>query len=56
MISAYVPKHWRKLCSIIGRPDLVDDERFNDQRTQEINYAELTNELQAALAVRVAAE
>ena len=28
VISAYaVPKHWAKLCQIIGRPDLVDDER-----------------------------
>ena len=24
VISAYVPKHWAKLCEIIGRPDLFE--------------------------------
>ncbi|MEI4908084.1 CoA transferase, partial [Klebsiella pneumoniae] len=26
VISAYVPKHWQKLCYLIGRPDLVEDQ------------------------------
>jgi crotonobetainyl-CoA:carnitine CoA-transferase CaiB-like acyl-CoA transferase len=56
VISAYVPKHWTKLCQIIGRPDLIDDERFADQRARAINYPELTEELQAALAAKTAAE
>ncbi|WP_454561235.1 CoA transferase [Mycobacterium haemophilum] len=56
VISAYVPKHWQKLCRIIGRPDLVDDERFRDQRARAVNYPELTDELQAALAAKTAAE
>jgi crotonobetainyl-CoA:carnitine CoA-transferase CaiB-like acyl-CoA transferase len=56
VISAYVPKHWTKLCQIIGRPDLIDDERFADQRSRAINYPELTEELQAALAAKTAAE
>jgi crotonobetainyl-CoA:carnitine CoA-transferase CaiB-like acyl-CoA transferase len=56
VISAYVPKHWAKLCQIIGRPDLIDDERFADQRSRAINYPELTEELQAALAAKTAAE
>jgi crotonobetainyl-CoA:carnitine CoA-transferase CaiB-like acyl-CoA transferase len=56
VISAYVPKHWTKLCQIIGRPDLIDDERFADQRSRAINYPELTEELQAALAAKAAAE
>jgi crotonobetainyl-CoA:carnitine CoA-transferase CaiB-like acyl-CoA transferase len=56
VISAYVPKHWTKLCQIIGRPDLIDDERYADQRSRAINYPELTEELQAALAAKTAAE
>ena len=56
MISAYVPKHWAKLCQIIGRPDMLDDERFIDQRSRAMNYHELTEELEKALAARTAAE
>ncbi|MEE3067191.1 MAG: CoA transferase [Actinomycetota bacterium] len=56
VISAYVPKHWAKLCEIIGRPDMLDDERFIDQRSRAMNYPELTEELESALATRTAAE
>lgn len=56
VISAYVPKHWTKLCEIIGRPDLIDDERFAEQRSRAINYFELTDELESALASKTAAE
>jgi crotonobetainyl-CoA:carnitine CoA-transferase CaiB-like acyl-CoA transferase len=56
VLSAYVPKHWAKLCEIIGRPDLLEDERFIDQRARALNYPELTDELQAALAAKTAAE
>jgi crotonobetainyl-CoA:carnitine CoA-transferase CaiB-like acyl-CoA transferase len=56
VISAYVPKHWAKLCQIIGRPDLLDDERFIDQRSRAVNYPELTEELESALAAKTAAE
>ncbi len=56
VISAYVPKHWKKLCQIIGRPDLLDDERFIDQRSRALNYPELIDELESALAAKSAAE
>jgi len=56
VISAYVPKHWAKLCEIIGRPDLIEDERFASQRARAINYQELTEELESALAAKTAAE
>lgn len=56
VISAYVPKHWAKLCDIIGRPDLLKDERFSDQRARALNYPELTDELESALAAKTAAE
>jgi crotonobetainyl-CoA:carnitine CoA-transferase CaiB-like acyl-CoA transferase len=56
VLSAYVPKHWAKLCEIIDRPDLMKDERFVDQRSRAVNYHELTAELESALAARTAAE
>ncbi|WP_118914373.1 CoA transferase [Mycobacterium shigaense] len=56
VLSAYVPKHWAKLCEIIDRPDLLTDERFVDQRARAVNYHELTEELEKALAARPAAE
>ncbi len=56
VISAYVPKHWEKLCNLIGRPDLLSDERFSDQRSRAVNYAELTDELESALADKTAPE
>jgi crotonobetainyl-CoA:carnitine CoA-transferase CaiB-like acyl-CoA transferase len=56
VLSAYVPKHWAKLCQIIGRPDLLDDERFVDQRARALNYPELTEELESALVAKTAAE
>jgi crotonobetainyl-CoA:carnitine CoA-transferase CaiB-like acyl-CoA transferase len=56
VLSAYVPKHWAKLCQIIGRPELLDDERFIDQRARALNYPELTEELETALAAKTAAE
>lgn len=56
VISAYVPKHWAKLCEIIGRPDMLEDERFIDQRSRAVNYHELTEELESALAAKTAAE
>lgn len=56
VISAYVPKHWDKLCEVIGRPDLRDDERFADQRSRALNYPELTEELEKALAAKTADE
>lgn len=56
VLSAYVPKHWAKLCEIIGRPDLLEDERFNSQRGRAVNYPELTDELESALAAKTASE
>jgi crotonobetainyl-CoA:carnitine CoA-transferase CaiB-like acyl-CoA transferase len=54
VISAYIPKHWALLCQTIDRPDLVDDERFADQRSRAINYAELTDELESTLTTKPA--
>jgi crotonobetainyl-CoA:carnitine CoA-transferase CaiB-like acyl-CoA transferase len=56
VISAYIPKHWELLCRAIDRPDLLDDERFADQRSRAINYAELSDELESTLTSKPADE
>jgi len=56
VISAYVPKHWARFCQVIERPDMLDDDRFIDQRSRALNYAELTEEIEKALAAKTAAE
>jgi crotonobetainyl-CoA:carnitine CoA-transferase CaiB-like acyl-CoA transferase len=56
VISAYIPKHWKRLCQAIDRPDLFDDERFADQRSRAINFAELTDELESTLTTKPADE
>jgi crotonobetainyl-CoA:carnitine CoA-transferase CaiB-like acyl-CoA transferase len=55
VLSAYVPKHWAKLCEIVERPDLLVDVRFIDQRARAVHYPELIEELEAALAAKTAA-
>lgn len=56
VLSAYIPKHWQVLCRAIQRADLLDDERFTDQRSRAINYAELTEELESTLRTKPAEE
>ena len=56
VLSAYIPKHWTKLCEVIGRPELATDERFTDQRARSINFDDLKAELESALAAKTAAE
>jgi crotonobetainyl-CoA:carnitine CoA-transferase CaiB-like acyl-CoA transferase len=56
VLSAYVPKHWQLLCRAIGRPELIDDQRFAEQRARSVNYAELAEELEATLTTKPAAE
>src|ERR1700759_4484537 len=56
VISAYIPKHWELLCRALDRPDLFGDERFVDQRSRAINYAELTDELESTLTTKPAGE
>ncbi|SHT67932.1 CoA transferase [Mycolicibacterium phocaicum] len=56
VLSAYVPKHWAKLCEVIGRPELTTDTRFIDQRARSVNFEDLKIELEVALAAKTAAE
>ena len=49
-------KHWRTLCEIIERRDLIDDPRFVTVELRAENRAELTELIDAALASRTTAE
>ncbi|MGH3562928.1 MAG: CoA transferase, partial [Mycobacterium sp.] len=50
------PGDFAQVMNAIGRPDLIDDDRFADQRSRSINYAELTEELESTLTTGTAAE
>ena len=54
VLSAYVPKHWTRLCEVIGRPELIVDPRFIDQPARAINFEDLRVELETALASKPA--
>ena len=47
---------WTRLCEAVGRPELVDDERFATNADRMANRAELAAELESALAARTTAE
>jgi len=40
-VAAYYEHDWIALCNIIGRPELVQDERFREPRRRRIHVAEL---------------
>jgi crotonobetainyl-CoA:carnitine CoA-transferase CaiB-like acyl-CoA transferase len=43
---------WRRLCAVIDRPDLANDERFSDFDARDRNRAILVPELQRVFAAR----
>ena len=43
---------WRRLCRVIGRPDLADDARFRTNADRASHYDELRTELDRALKTR----
>lgn len=47
---------WEKFCSVIGRPDLLDDDRYVSPRTRAEHKEALNAELSTALAARTTAE
>lgn len=49
-------RYWGELCLLIGREDLIADERFNDSSSRSDNRRECVAELDAAFANRALAE
>ena len=47
---------WLRLCEAIGRPELIDDERFRRADDRAANRAALADELNAALQARTSTE
>ena len=56
VIAAGTNGRWRKLCALLGRDDLVADERFATNDTRVRHRAELIPLLNAALADRTVAD
>jgi crotonobetainyl-CoA:carnitine CoA-transferase CaiB-like acyl-CoA transferase len=55
-IAANEDKQYAALCDVVGRPELKTDRRFADRHARKAHRAALTEELEAALAARGAAE
>jgi len=56
VIAAGTNGRWRKLCALLGREDLIADERFVTNDTRVRHRAELITLLNAALAGRTVAD
>jgi crotonobetainyl-CoA:carnitine CoA-transferase CaiB-like acyl-CoA transferase len=55
-LAANQERQFRQLCTALGRPDLVSDERYAESATRRTNATALRGELTAAFAQRNAAE
>ena len=51
-ISFYSDDHYRKMCEVIDRQDLINDPRFNSLAVREQNSEALTAEIREAFAVK----
>ena len=54
-IGAANQSNWEKLCSVLGRADLLDDDRFRDNPARTVNAAELAGELEQTLSQKTIA-
>ncbi|OWT63897.1 CaiB/BaiF CoA transferase family protein [Candidimonas nitroreducens] len=55
-ISANTPHFWRSLCTLIGLPDLADDERYDTVKKRAANVEKLVPVLREALLNKTAEE
>ncbi|MQA78857.1 MAG: CoA transferase [Streptosporangiales bacterium] len=47
VVTANTERMWRALCEVIGRPELVDDDRFSNARVRLVNRLPLWSVLEA---------
>ncbi|SMY12106.1 Crotonobetainyl-CoA:carnitine CoA-transferase CaiB [Brevibacterium jeotgali] len=50
VLSAYADSHWRRLCELLGRTDLIEDPRFVDNAARVQNRAALRESLAGEFA------
>jgi crotonobetainyl-CoA:carnitine CoA-transferase CaiB-like acyl-CoA transferase len=55
-IAAPWGRIWKRFCTVIGRPDLVADERFATPEARTANRDELNRQIEVALADRTTAD
>jgi CoA:oxalate CoA-transferase len=55
-LAANQERQFRQLCSVLGRPDLVSDERYAEPANRRANATALRAELTAVFAQRTAAK
>ncbi|KUH70782.1 formyl-CoA transferase [Mycolicibacterium novocastrense] len=56
LVCLQADRFWPELCTLIGRDDLIDDERFRDAFSRFANSAECVAELDATFASRTLEE
>ncbi|MGW4355404.1 CaiB/BaiF CoA transferase family protein [Nocardia sp. NPDC004582] len=56
VVSAYSQPHFRRLCDLLGRPELAQDPRFADNGSRVRNRAALLTELRAAFTTMTSDE
>ncbi len=56
MVAAYQEDRWRRLCAVIGQPELADDPRFSDNASRVAERPALLGVLGPAFRSRTSAE
>lgn len=52
MVAAYMPERWRRLCDVLGRPELADDPRFATSPLRVANRAAMVEALTSVFVTR----
>ncbi|WP_427308252.1 CaiB/BaiF CoA transferase family protein [Cupriavidus sp. H39] len=52
MVAAYMPERWRRLCAVLGRPELADDPRFATSPLRVANRAAMVEVLTSEFVTR----
>lgn len=56
VISAYMPAHWKKFCEVLGKAELLVDQRFENVADRVKNRRELIDEIESVLNKKSTAE
>ncbi|GMU77452.1 MAG: CoA transferase [Acidimicrobiia bacterium] len=56
LVCLQADRFWGELCGLLGRPDLIDDERYRDMGVRYVHRAECVADLDAIFGARTLAE